>query len=217
MNEQTFALESMNHVYPARWVCTGDTLQHDTTDRDGALCLIGGYWITCHEITQNLWYWYMRTEPSATRGEQLPVTNVTRHEVDSLCYVIYLSSGKPWRLPTREEWLLAFRGGLFSEGYRYAGSDHADNVAWHRGNSQGQPHLIGLRIANELGLHDMSGNVAEMALAGDSVVVLGGSYLDPPLPDGSLEQGNTVPDATGFRLVCTAPLWFDTDGNRIFR
>jgi formylglycine-generating enzyme required for sulfatase activity len=42
--------------------------------------------------------------------------------------------------------------------HRYSGSDTADDVAWHAGNSGGQVHEVGTKAANELGVYDMSGN-----------------------------------------------------------
>ena len=34
-------------------------------------------------------------------------------------------------------------------------------MAWYDDNTQSKAHLVGLRMANELGLYDMSGNVLE--------------------------------------------------------
>ena len=66
-----------------------------------------------------------------------------------------------WRLPTEAEWEYAARGGPIHGGTRYPGSDHADLVGWHRRNSGGGAQRVGLLLPNELGLYDMSGNVAE--------------------------------------------------------
>ena len=66
-----------------------------------------------------------------------------------------------YRLPTEAEWEYACRGGKKSKGYRYSGSDNADEVAWYEDNAQGQTHPVGERKANELGIYDMSGNVYE--------------------------------------------------------
>ena len=72
-----------------------------------------------------------------------------------------------YRLPTEAEWELAARGGGWPSGdYRYSGSDTIGDVAWYAANSnadgtgpRAQP-VAGL-LANDLGLHDMSGNVRE--------------------------------------------------------
>jgi len=66
-----------------------------------------------------------------------------------------------YRLPTEAEWEYAARGGSRSEGFEYSGSHDLGLVAWYRSNSGGQPHPVGGKKANELGLFDMLGNVNE--------------------------------------------------------
>ncbi len=72
-----------------------------------------------------------------------------------------------YRLPTEMEWMYAAKGGISIYDYTYSGSNNIDDVAWHWDNSdigdgQGRrTHNVGLKQANQLGIHDMSGNVYE--------------------------------------------------------
>ncbi len=66
-----------------------------------------------------------------------------------------------YRLPTEAEWEYAARGGSKSEGCLYSGGNEADLIAWFADNSGDMTHEVGKKDPNELGLHDMSGNVFE--------------------------------------------------------
>jgi formylglycine-generating enzyme len=66
-----------------------------------------------------------------------------------------------YRLPTEMEWWFAGRGGNLTHNYSFSGSNTFDLVGWYDANSGGTTHTIGLKVPNELGLYDMSGNVWE--------------------------------------------------------
>lgn len=70
-------------------------------------------------------------------------------------------TGFYFRIPNEEEWEYAARGGNVSKGYKYAGSNNIDEVAWYDKNSGNQPHPVALKRGNELGLYDMCGNIQE--------------------------------------------------------
>jgi len=66
-----------------------------------------------------------------------------------------------YRLPTGEQWEFAAKGGANPTGnFTFAGSNNANDVAWHNVNS-GITREVGQLQANCLGIHDMSGNVWE--------------------------------------------------------
>lgn len=123
---------------------------------------LSDYYIGETEVTQELWAAVMGSNPSEFTGnDQRPVERVSWDDCQEFIEKLNSLTGKQFRLPTEAEWEYAARGGKYSRGYNYSGSNKANEVAWYYGNSGSKTHPVKTKKANELGLYDMSGNVFE--------------------------------------------------------
>lgn len=130
------------------------------------------YWIGKTEVTQKQWREVMGDSPGKFKGEDLPVESVNWDGCMEFCRKLTdrerkegrLPEGFAYRLPTEAEWEYAARGGTKSRGYTYSGGNDIALVAWYSGNSGTTTHPVAQKLANELGLYDMSGNVFEWCL-----------------------------------------------------
>ena len=102
-----------------------------------------------------------------------PVVNVTWIGAQRYCQVVETSSRRG-RLPSEAEWEYAARGGRYAKmhyvdaqkknfeyDFLYAGTNYLPGIGTFIENSYGYCHLVGRYAPNELGIHDMSGNVWE--------------------------------------------------------
>ena len=140
----------------------------------GKGCYVGRY-----EVTQDQYTKVMRTNPSAFKGGDLPVENVSWLDAVKFCETLNRVNpvrGMKWTLPSVKLWKAAAQVG---REFRYVGGNEVDDVAWCSANAEGKSHPVGQKIPNGLGLFDMSGNVAEWCLDMYEVAgrtVLGGSW-----------------------------------------
>jgi len=90
-----------------------------------------------------------------------PVGNI--NWFDTQAYIKWLneSTGKNYRLPTEAEWEYAAIGGQKSSPTAYVGGTDLDKLAWYFDNAGNKSHTVGEKMANELGIYDMAGNVRE--------------------------------------------------------
>ncbi len=103
-----------------------------------------------------------------------PVISVTRAAAEAFCGWLSVVTGKRYRLPTEAEWQRAA-----DLGAPMASLAQIGDRAWHAGNAGGTTHPGGSRGADQLGVSDLFGNVAEWVTTADGrLVVRGGSWRD---------------------------------------
>ncbi len=122
---------------------------------------LSDYHIGKYEVTQEEWQAVMGNNPSWYKGTKKPVESVSWNDCDVFIRRLNALTGLNFMLPTEAQWEYAARGGNMSKGYKYSGSNTIDNVAWYNNNSGNEPHPVGQKQPNELGLYDMTGNVDE--------------------------------------------------------
>ena len=156
---------------------------------------LSSYRIGETEVTQELWIAVMGNNPSNfTNGVSRPVEKVSWNDCQAFIAKLNELTGMTFRLPTEAEWEYAARGGNKSNGYKYAGSDDVDEVAWYMNNSLSMTQPVASKAPNELGLYDMSGNVWEWCQD------YFGSYSSEP-------QSNPTGPATGTVRVFRGGCW----------
>lgn len=198
-------------------------------EKPSHLVTLSDYSIGKYEVTQELWQAVMGNNPSSFQGSKRPVERVSWD--DCQIFINRLNSlfssqlgGKRFALPTEAQWEYAARGGKKSLGYKYAGGNNIDAVAWYEDNGSISTHEVGMKYPNELGLYDMSGNVYEWcqdwygsyssssqsnptSLLSNSYarVYRGGSWLNNARDCRILKRCFSVPSESsrylGFRLV----------------
>jgi len=194
--------------------CTPDQGKEcDDNARPAHQVTVSDFYIGKYEVTQKQWREIMGMNIRGLRdnageglplyglGDEYPVYYVGWYDVQEFISVLNERTGKNYRLPTEAEWEYAARGGNQSLGYKFSGGDDMEEVAWYYGNSgEGGSsnliaHPVGTKNGNELGIHDMSGNVWEW------VSDLYGNYSDNP-------QTNPEGPDEGWLYVLRGGSWF---------
>jgi formylglycine-generating enzyme required for sulfatase activity len=131
---------------------------------------LSSYSIGQTEVTQALWYAVMGYKPTTGNmqwsssfglGDNYPAYYLSYANIQSFITKLNKLTGKTFRMPTEAEWEYAARGGKQSKKYIYPGSNTVGDVAWDEDNSTAKSHPIKTKAANELGIYDMGGNMAE--------------------------------------------------------
>lgn len=225
---KTYDFTGMN-AYPMIKV-EGGTFVMGTNDSDEDDCpphnvTLSDFYIGQFEVSQGLWSEIMDYNPSdykpAEVRDSLPVENVSYEEVQKFIKKLNDMTGEKFSLPTEAQWEYAARGGKNSKGFSYAGE--YPNRVWYN-----KDHPAKIKFppsVNELGIYQMSGNVAEWCLdyydetyytrsnnihnpvntnRSDYRVIRGGSFYDDEEKCITVfyrDYDNKARSTIGFRLV----------------
>lgn len=158
------------------------------------------------EVTEALY----NTVNGSSSSSLLPVSSVLYSNISSFIEKINNTTKLNFALPTAAQWKYAAKGGKKSQNYIYCGSNTPDDVAWYSANASAK-HNVKTKAPNELGIYDMSGNVAEVTYySGGSFSYYGGGYSYgssscTATSYHSANKGDFWDDAVGFRLILTCP------------
>lgn len=200
--------------------CTGEQSDCREDEMTVKRVNIDGFYIGMLEVTQAQWMAVMGTSLAQQKdktsnrktygvGLEYPMYYVNWEEAMEFCRVLSKKTGRKYTLPTEAQWEYAARGGIASDGTKYAGSNSLESVAWYSKNGFAT-HPCGEKEANALGIFDMSGNVAEWCkdwYTKDSKrSCRGGSFEDSARNCRVSSRGSEFPNIrtynTGFRVIC---------------
>lgn len=125
------------------------------------VCL-SGFWLGEKEVTQKQWQKIMQQNPAKFRKDgSFPIESISRLDVETFTTKLnaFYQGRVRFDLPTEAQWEYACRNA--GQKIPFPGYGQADQLSWYRNNSGDSTQTTGTRMANRLGLKDMSGNVWE--------------------------------------------------------
>ena len=88
---------------------------NDASAAQTGTALAKGFYIAKHKVTRRLWNEVMGTHANGEADDYLPVTNVSRDEVQLFIFWLNQKTNMQYRLPTESEWTCAVQTGLLPD------------------------------------------------------------------------------------------------------
>lgn len=180
----------------------------------------GFYLIGETEVTRQLYCNVVGNSISSNYNK--PMVSVSYSNCASFISKLNELTGLSFNFPSKEQWEYAAKGGKYSLGFKYSGSNNPSDVAWYKSNTSSVQD-VKQKSPNELGIYDMSGNAFETVLkfsakSGSTIYYYlrhyGGSYFStesellPTFYTNRYNSSSTYYDSstwtdTGLRLALT--------------
>jgi formylglycine-generating enzyme required for sulfatase activity len=182
--------------------CHGSAGRCEKNEKPAHKVCLDGFWMGVFEVTQGQWQELMGTNPSRFNlGSDYPVEQVSFDEAKQFIRLLKADTGMEFVLPTEAQWEYACRDGGRKKPYPWGRESYLPQEncgTCDTGDLRGRTAVVGSFPPNNLGLHDMGGNVREWCRdvynkkaykdhstenplnwgKGSSRVVRGGSFAD---------------------------------------
>jgi formylglycine-generating enzyme required for sulfatase activity len=126
------------------------------------------YYMAVYKVTQAQYAQAMGHNPSAVKGKDFPVSDVTWKDAVDFCQKASRMTGKKIHVPTEAQWENACRAGANTKFFWGDDERKLGDYCWYRENIDGRMRAVGLKKPNSFGLYDINGLMWETCRRSDT-------------------------------------------------